>query len=188
MALDVTQPAQVRKAIESILARWKEVDVLVNNAAAVIDEAVWRMTETAWDQVIAAGLKGAFLCSRAVAQAMATQGCGHIINISSAAGRKGGRGRSNYAAAKAGLLGLTVSLARELAPSNILVNAVLPGVLPTAMTRRLSPPQQEELVSANVLCRMNAIDEVAAFVVHLAGMRNVSGQVFQLDSRVVSWI
>ena len=118
---------------------------------------------------------------------MANQGGGHIINIASFAGRQGSRGQSAYAAAKAGLLGLSASLARELGPDQVQVNAVLPGVLPTPMTARLSQDQRSALVKENALQRLNSLDEVARFIVFLATMKNVSGQVFQLDSRISPW-
>jgi 3-oxoacyl-[acyl-carrier protein] reductase len=118
---------------------------------------------------------------------MLRQRDGHIINIASFAGRAGAGGQSNYAAAKAGLLGLTQSLAREVGSCNVRVNAVLPGVLPTPMTARLTPGQWAALTGANVLGRINSLSEVARFLVFLAGMKNVSGQVFQLDSRIAPW-
>jgi 3-oxoacyl-[acyl-carrier protein] reductase len=112
---------------------------------------------------------------------------GHIINISSHAGKGGARGQSNYAAAKAGLLGLTQSLARELGSRNVRANAVLPGVLPTRMTAKLSADQMEGFAAANALGRINSLDEVARFIVFLTGTQNISGQVFQLDSRIAPW-
>jgi 3-oxoacyl-[acyl-carrier protein] reductase len=118
---------------------------------------------------------------------MLKQRDGHIINISSWSARVGGRGQSNYAAAKAGLLGLTTSLAKEVGSRNVRVNAVLPGVLGTKMTAHLTPEQLAEYASANVLGRINSIEEVAHFVVFLASLRNVSGQIFQLDSRIARW-
>jgi 3-oxoacyl-[acyl-carrier protein] reductase len=135
-------------------------------------------------------LRGAFLCSRAVIPGMAERGDGSIVNVASFSGRTGPAGQANYAAAKSGLFGLTQSLAAELGPperGGIRVNAVLPGVLDTPMTRSLSPGQRESLIEANVLKRMNSLDEVARFMVFLAGMRNVSGQLFQLDSRIAPW-
>jgi 3-oxoacyl-[acyl-carrier protein] reductase len=109
------------------------------------------------------------------------------VNIGSYAGRAGGPGQAAYAAAKAGLIGLTAALAAELAGQNVRVNVVLPGMLPTPMTARLSAAAQARLVAANRLGRMNAVEEVARFVVFLCGLQNVSGQVFQLDSRPARW-
>jgi 3-oxoacyl-[acyl-carrier protein] reductase len=115
---------------------------------------------------------------------------GAIINIGSFSGRAGAAGQCNYAAAKAGLFGLTHALAAELGSPDsggIRVNAVLPGVLDTPMTRALNGRQRRDLAGANVLQRINSAAEVARFIVFLAGMRNVSGQVFALDSRITSW-
>jgi 3-oxoacyl-[acyl-carrier protein] reductase len=109
------------------------------------------------------------------------------VNVGSQAGRSGARGQASYAAAKAGLVGLTQSLAAELGSRNIRVNVVLPGLLPTPMTAALDAVTRAELVAANRLGRMNAIGEVARFVAFLAAMENVSGQVFQLDSRPARW-
>ena len=118
---------------------------------------------------------------------MLRQRHGHIINVSSYSGRVGARGQTNYAAAKAGLLGLTQSLAREVGSRNVRVNAVLPGVLPTAMTAALGPETQAAFAAANALGRINSIAEVARFIVFLATLENVSGQLFQLDSRIARW-
>ena len=118
---------------------------------------------------------------------MIRQRDGHIINVSSWAGRCGARGQANYAAAKAGLLGLTAALAKEVGAHNVRVNAVLPGVLPTPMTAKLNEKQLQELVAANALGRINSVAEVARFIAFLATTKNLSGQVFQLDSRIAGW-
>jgi 3-oxoacyl-[acyl-carrier protein] reductase len=145
------------------------------------------MAETAWQRVLDVNLKGAFLCSQAVCRRMIKQRDGHIINISSSSGRAGQRGQANYAAAKAGLFGLTTSLAREVGSRNVRVNAVLPGVLPTKMTAKRSEAEMQEFAEANALGRINSLDEVARFVAFLAGTKNISGQLFQLDSRIAPW-
>jgi 3-oxoacyl-[acyl-carrier protein] reductase len=132
-------------------------------------------------------LRGVFLVCRAAAPLLAARGGGHILNLSSHSGRVGARGQANYAAAKAGVIGLTQSLARELGPQNIRVNAVLPGVLPTPMTAGLTPEQLAAFARANALNRLNDPAEVARFLVFLTTLANVSGQVFQLDSRVTPW-
>ncbi|HOW68342.1 MAG TPA: SDR family oxidoreductase, partial [Verrucomicrobiota bacterium] len=127
---DITQACQVNQMIQSVLLHWRAVDVLVNNAGIAIDDPCWQVDDVSWEQQLSVNLKGAFFCCRAAAVPMANQGGGHIINIASFAGRQGSRGQSAYAAAKAGLLGLSASLARELGPDQVQVNAVLPGVLP----------------------------------------------------------
>ena len=187
LACDVTDRAQVNEVAEKILARWGRLDVLVNNAGVTADGLSWQLTEAQWDQVLAVNLDGAFLCSQAVTRPMIRQRDGQIINVASYAARSGRAGQSNYAAAKAGLIGLTEALAHELGSRNVRVNAILPGVLPTAMTAKLSAAQLAELTAANALGRLNDVTEVAQFVTALASLRNVSGQVFQLDSRVGRW-
>ena len=187
LPLDVTNRAQVGEAVDQVVARWGRLDALINNAGATEDQLTAQLSERDWDRVLDVNLKGAFLCSQAVVRPMMRQRDGHIINLSSFVARTGRAGQANYAAAKAGLLGLTESLAKEVGSRNVRVNAVLPGVLPTAMTAKLSPEQWEVLAGANALNRVNDVAEVARFIVFLATMKNVSGQLFQLDSRITRW-
>jgi 3-oxoacyl-[acyl-carrier protein] reductase len=184
---DVANEAQVRAAVAQVLARWGRIDTLVNNAGLTADHPLWQMTETDWDRVLEVNLKGAWLCARAVLPAMLEQRSGHIISISSLSGRLGARGQTNYAAAKAGLIALTQSLAREAGPGNVRANAVLPGVLPTPLTAGLRQEVLDGFAQANALGRLNTVAEVARVVVFLAATENVSGQVWQLDSRVAAW-
>jgi 3-oxoacyl-[acyl-carrier protein] reductase len=186
-ALDVTSTVAITAAVDKVLSRWGRIDALVNNAGLTDDQTSWQMDETAWQRVLDINLKGAFLCSQAVCRRMIRQRDGHIINISSFSGRVGQRGQANYAAAKAGLFGLTASLAQEVGSRNVRVNAVLPGVLRTRMTAKLSEAELQQFAEANALGRINSLDEVARFVVFLAGTKNISGQVFQLDSRIAPW-
>ncbi len=185
--LDVTQLASVQDAVRQVLDRWGRLDVLINNAGITRDQPLWKMNTADWDQVLAVNLKGAALCAQAVLPVMFRQREGHIINLSSFSGRAGARGQANYAAAKAGLLGLTQALAKEAGRRNIRVNAVLPGVLPTALTAQLKSEQLKSFADANVLGRINSIAEVARFTAFLATLQNVSGQLFQLDSRIARW-
>jgi 3-oxoacyl-[acyl-carrier protein] reductase len=187
LPLDITDRGQVQQAVAEVLGRWGRIDVLVNNAGLSIDRLGVQLAESDWDQVLDVNLKGAFLCAQAVLRPMIRQGGGHILQMSSYAARSGAAGQTAYAAAKAGLLGLTTSLAREVGSRNIRVNAVLPGVLRTPMTDRLAPQVLDRFAAANALGRLNAVDEVARFVVFLAGLENVSGQLFQLDSRLARW-
>jgi 3-oxoacyl-[acyl-carrier protein] reductase len=185
--LDVTRPETVSAQIEEAIAQQGRLDCLVNNAGVTADALSWQLDDESWDKVLSVNLRGAFLCARAVARQMAKQRSGHIINISSFAARSGARGQANYAAAKAGLIGLTQSMAKELGSRNVRVNAILPGVLPTKMTASLKPEQMSEFAHANALGRINSPDEVARFVAFLAQTQNISGQVFQLDSRIAPW-
>ena len=186
--LDVTDRPATAQTVKSIMERFGRIDVLVNNAGITVDQPVWQLDEAAWQAVIDVNLKGAFLCSQAVLPAMRQVRDGYILNVASQVGRRGARGQASYAASKAGLLGLTQSLAREEGCHNIRVNAVMPGLLPTGMTAHLAKDQMKAMIAANVLGRANSLDEVAGFIVFLAGMQSVSGQCFQLDSRVGSWV
>ncbi len=187
LILDVTARESVKSGIDQVLEHWSRIDCLVNNAGLALDDSVARLTDVDWQRVQDVNLKGSFLCAQAVSRTMASAREGHIVNIASFAARAGTRGQPAYAAAKAGLIGFTQSLAKELGSRNVRVNAVLPGVLPTGMTAGLSPDQWEALAGSNVLGRIGTLDEAAAFIVHLAGMKHVSGQVFQLDSRIAPW-
>jgi 3-oxoacyl-[acyl-carrier protein] reductase len=185
--LDVTRRDSVDAAVSEGLARWGRVDALVHCAGVVADKPLWQMDAPHWDGVMDVNLKGAWHGAQALLPAMMAQRDGHMVFISSFSARLGARGQANYAAAKAGLLGFTQSLARELGPHNVRVNAVLPGVLPTAMTAGLAPGQMAAFAEANALGRLNAVAEVARFVAFLVTLQNVSGQVFQLDSRIARW-
>jgi 3-oxoacyl-[acyl-carrier protein] reductase len=185
--LDVTDQSSVSQAVNDVVDRWKRLNVLINNAGLTADAALWRLTEEDWDKVLAVNLTGAFRCAQAALRPMIRQREGHIINISSFSGRVGAVGQANYASAKAGLIGLTTSLAKEVGSRNVRVNSVLPGVLPTPMTAGLSQKQLNQFAQANLLGRLNSISEVARFVLLLASLQNVSGQLFHLDSRPVAW-
>ena len=183
--IDVTEAGSVEAGFAELGAEAEYLDLLVNNAGVTVDAPFSQLRDEDWQRVVDVSLKGAFLCARAARPMLAKRG-GHIINISSVAARAGTRGQSAYAAAKAGLIGLTQTVAIEFAPE-IRANAVLPGVLPTAMTERLTDAQRDGLANANLLRRLNDLDEVCRFIEFLASTRNVSGQVFQLDSRIARW-
>jgi 3-oxoacyl-[acyl-carrier protein] reductase len=185
--LEVTQADAVADTVEKIIHRWGRLDLLINNAGITADAPIMQMKNEAWERVLDVNLKGTFLCAQAALRPMCKQRSGHIINITSFAARAGTRGQANYAAAKAGLIGLTESLAREVGSRNVCVNAVLPGVLPTAMTADLPTETMAGFAQANALGRINSLAEVARFIVFLATMENVSGQIFQLDSRIARW-
>ncbi|MBN8246292.1 MAG: SDR family oxidoreductase [Verrucomicrobia bacterium] len=182
--LDVTEPGSVTAAVSAVLERWGRLDVWIHNAGNARDHVLPRMAVADWQSVVDVHLKGAFLGARAILPAMIRQGGGHIIHLASFSGRVGRAGAANYSAAKAALMGLTQSLARETGPDNIRVNAVSPGYLPTALLGPVTAADLARHAADNALGRINEFDEVARFVVHLAAMRNVSGQLFQLDSRI----
>ena len=185
--LDVIDKNQSEKVVEQILQEWGQIDCLVNNAGLIADSLSWQIDDADYQKVLDVNLKGAFFCMQAVSMQMIKQRNGHIINIGSYSGRRGTAGQAHYSASKAGLVALGESLAKEIGSRNVRVNTVLPGLLPTRMTAGLTPEQLKDLVGENVLRRINSLEEVARFIAFLAKMQNVSGQVFQLDSRIAKW-
>src|SRR3954447_6575513 len=166
--LDVTSPESVKEAFAKALADKSRIDVLVNNAGVTRDGLAVRMKQADWDLVLKINLNGAFLCTQAVLPGMMRNRWGRIVNIASVVGQAGSAGQSNYAASKAGLIGLTKSLAQEMASRNITVNAVAPGVIETDMTAVLTPEQKERILAMVPLRRMGRAEEVAAVVRFLA--------------------
>lgn len=187
LALDVTKLEQIDHAVSAVVKQFGRVNVLINNAGVTADALCSQLTDADWTRVLDVNLRGAFLCSKAVARQMMCQRDGHIINISSFGARSGPAGQSNYAAAKAGLIGLTQSLAKELGSRNVRVNAIFPGVMPTNMTARMNTERLEGFAQSNALGRINTLEEVARFITFLATTQNISGQIFQLDSRIAPW-
>lgn len=185
--VELRDSATIKRLMDDVHHHFGRLDVLVHNAGVAIDALVPKLSVAAWDQCLSVNLRGAFLCARAALGSMLHQADGHILLIGSHASC-GSAGQAAYAAAKSGLIGLGTSLAREAGPRNVRVNTVWPGVLHTAMTAQLSPQRQEQLAAENLLGRWNDLEEVARFVAHLAETRNISGQVFQLDSRVSRWV
>jgi 3-oxoacyl-[acyl-carrier protein] reductase len=182
---DVKITADVEKMINHTVKRWGTVDILVNNAGMTRDGLILRMTENDWDDVIATNLSGPFHCVRAVSQVMLGQSDGHIINISSITGVHGREGQANYSASKSGLISFTKACARELGRFNIKVNAVLPGYMPTDMGVEITDTVLNRILGESALGRVAEPEEVADFIFYLSLMNNVSGQVFNLDSRVL---
>lgn len=181
--LDVRLPAQCDALIESLRADLGEVLILVNNAAIVRDNLALRMKDTDWDEVIETNLKSVFRLSRAVLRGMMKARWGRIINITSVVGATGNAGQANYAAAKAGVAGLTKSLARELGSRNITVNCIAPGFIDTDMTRALSDAQKSALLAQIPLGRLGRPEEVACAVAYLAspGGAYVTGAVLHVN-------
>ena len=180
--LDVTSS----DCVKAYFANAGDVDLLVCNAGLTIDRSLTRMTEPDWDQVMQVNLRGAFLCAREVSRGMMKRRGGHIIFISSFSAVHPPVGQANYAASKSGLLGMMKSMARELGPRGIRVNAILPGFLETRMTRGLSDEVKKVALTRHTLGRFNTPETVGGFVRFLhQGMPHTSGQVFNLDSRIV---
>jgi len=166
--LDVRDPAQCDALIESVRAEFGEIAILVNNAAVVRDNLALRMKDAEWDEVMETNLRSVFRMSRAVMRGMMKARWGRIISITSVVGAAGNAGQANYAAAKAGVAGMTRSLARELGSRNITVNCVAPGFIDTDMTRALSEAQRTALLAQIPLGRLGAPEDVAATVAFLA--------------------
>jgi 3-oxoacyl-[acyl-carrier protein] reductase len=182
---NVSQPEQVDRLIEAATTKWGRVDVLVNNAGITKDTLLLRMKPEDWQAVIDLNLTGVFLCTRAVAKIMLKQKSGRIVNIASVAGQMGNPGQANYSAAKAGVIGFTKTVAKELASRGITVNAVAPGFITTDMTAGL---QAEGILQFIPLGRYGTPAEVAGMVRFLAAdpaAAYITGQVFNVDGGMV---
>lgn len=182
-AADVTDAEAVKETLGGIVKALGRVDVLVNNAGITRDGLMLRMAEGDWDRVIAVNLKGAFLCARFAANQMFRQRSGRIINIASVSGLMGNAGQTNYAASKAGIVGMTKSLARELAPRGITVNAIAPGFIDTDMTAAMPAEARERAVAGVPMGRMGRPEDVAAAALFLAGEGGdyITGCVLRVD-------
>jgi len=180
---DITNTAEAEHLIQKTKEQLGRVDILVNNAGITKDNLLIRMSEAEWDAVINVNLKGTFNCLKAAAKVMMKQRSGKIINISSVVGLMGNFGQTNYAASKAGIIGLTKSAAKELAPRGINVNAVAPGFIETEMTDKLSDEVKEAFLKAIPLKRSGKPEDVADVVAFLAAPDSnyITGQVLQVD-------
>jgi 3-oxoacyl-[acyl-carrier protein] reductase len=186
-ACDVTKEAAVNAAVEAIEKALGPIDILVNNAGVTKDNVFLRLSDADWDTVLEANLKGAFRTIRAASRGMMKKRWGRIINVSSVVALIGNKGQANYAASKAGLLGLTRSIARELSSRGITVNAVAPGFIETDMTATLTPEQRDALVKQIPLERLGKPEDVAAAVLFLASeaAAYITGQVLVVDGGMV---
>lgn len=186
-SVDITDTNATQKVCEETAAELGHIDILVNNAGITRDKLLIRMSEEEWDAVIAVNLKGAFNTTRVLARIMAKQRQGKIINISSVVGLMGNFGQSNYAASKAGLIGLTKAVAKELAGRSINVNCVAPGFVETEMTNQLTDEQRHALLSIVPLKRPSKPVEIANLVSFLASDKAnyITGQVICIDGGMV---
>lgn len=185
--LDVTNRAQSKQVVKESLGRYGRIDVLINNAAITQDALVTKMTEEQWERVIDVNLKGVFNCIQALVEVMVNQGSGAIINTSSIAGINGNIGQVNYAAAKAGLIGVTKTLAKELGKKGIRVNAVAPGFIKTPMTSIVPDKIIETMKEKTPLCRLGEARDVAYAYLYLASdeARFINGAVLCVDGGLV---
>jgi 3-oxoacyl-[acyl-carrier protein] reductase len=186
-AVDVADQAAVQKAAAQILDDFGRVDILVNNAGVTRDGLSMRMSMDDWDTVLNTNLKGAFTFTQALMRPMIKQRSGRIINISSIAGLTGNAGQANYSASKAGLIGLTKTLARELASRGITVNAVAPGLIETDMTTVLSEEIRQAILQKVPLGKLGEPEDIAGAVAYLASpeAKYITGQVLTVDGGMV---
>ncbi len=166
--MDVASEDQIQAGVQAALAQFGKIDILVNNAGITRDQLVLRMKREDWDRVLATNLTGAFLCIQQVLSSMLKQRWGRIINLASINGQIGQAGQANYASSKAGLIGLTMAVAREVGSRNITVNAVAPGYIETEMTAALSPELRESMLKMVPLGRAGTAEDVARAVRFLA--------------------
>ncbi len=185
--VDVAKAAEVDGVVEKILADFGRVDVLVNNAGITRDGLLMRMPEADWDAVLDTNLGGAFHFTRALSRGMLKQRSGKIINITSIIGRIGNAGQANYAASKAGLIGLTKSVAKEFGSRGITCNAIAPGFIETDMTAELKEEMRKALLERVPLGRLGKVEDIASCAVFLASSAAdyITGQVFTVDGGMV---
>jgi len=183
VAVDVVNSESVKAMVDRVLAEFGRLDILVNNAGITRDNLIMRMEEADWDLVLNINLKGAFNCSKAVVRTMMKQRSGRIVNIASVSGLAGQAGQANYSASKAGLIGMTKALARELGSRQITVNAVAPGFIPTDLTKDLPTELKEASLKRIPLGRWGSTEDIAAAVAFLASdeAAYITGHVLSVD-------
>ncbi|ARD49265.1 MULTISPECIES: 3-oxoacyl-[acyl-carrier-protein] reductase [unclassified Sporosarcina] len=184
---NVSDADQVKAMMDETVKQFGTIDFLINNAGITRDNLLMRMKEDEWDDVLSINLKGVFLCTKAVTRQMMRQRAGKIVNLASVVGVVGNPGQANYVAAKAGVIGLTKTTAKELAARNILVNAVAPGFITTDMTDELGDDMKEQLLSTIPLGKLGSADDVAGTVAFLLSdeAKYITGQTINVDGGMV---
>lgn len=184
---DVRNLNETQNVVDAVIKEYQRIDILVNNAGITRDNLIMRMSEDEWDSVIAINLKGTFNFCKAASRQMLGQREGKIVNIASVVGVMGNAGQVNYSASKAGVIGLTKTLAKEFASRNIQVNAVAPGFIDTEMTQKLTPQQREAIAGAIPMKRIARPEEIASVVLFLASPAAgyITGQVIHVDGGLV---
>ena len=185
---DVAQDASAKSVIQQVVKQWGRIDILVNNAGINRDRLLLRMSPEDWDQVMDVNLRGTFLCSRYAMTHMIKQRQGRIVNVSSVVGISGNPGQANYAAAKAGLIGFTKAVAREVASRNVTVNAVAPGFVTTGMVEDLSEEARNQILGRIPMGRFGTARDVAEAVLFLCsdGASYITGQVLTIDGGMIA--
>ena len=185
---DVSGEESAQAVVKGVLDRCGRIDILINNAGITRDRLLLRMAVEDWDQVLDVNLRGAFLCTKYVMPHLIKQRAGRIVNISSVVGLSGNPGQANYAAAKAGLIGFTKAVAREVASRNVTVNALAPGYITTGMVEDLSPETQKKILDRIPMGRFGAAEDVAEGVVFLCsdGAGYITGQVLTIDGGLIA--
>ena len=185
---DVSRQSDAENAVKSVVDNWGAIDILVNNAGINRDRLLLRMTPEDFDAVLDVNLRGAFLCTRYVMPHLIKKRHGRVINMSSVVGLSGNPGQANYAAAKAGLVGFTKAVAREVASRNVTVNALAPGYITTGMVEDLSDEKRKQILDRIPMGRFGSAEEVAETVVFLSsdGAGYITGQVITIDGGMIA--
>ena len=185
---DVSRQSDAENAVKSVVDNWGAIDILVNNAGINRDRLLLRMTPEDFDAVLDVNLRGAFLCTRYVMPHLIKKRHGRVINMSSVVGLSGNPGQANYAAAKAGLVGFTKAVAREVASRNVTVNALAPGYITTGMVENLSDEKRKQILDRIPMGRFGSAEEVAETVVFLSsdGAGYITGQVITIDGGMIA--
>ena len=185
---DVSQESFAESAVKQVVEQWQRIDILVNNAGINRDRLLLRMKPSDWDQVLDVNLRGAFLCTKFVMPYLIKQRQGRVVNISSVVGISGNPGQANYAAAKAGLIGFTKAVAREVASRSVTVNALAPGFVTTGMVEELSEEKQQQILERIPMSRFGSAQDVAEATLFLCseGAGYITGQVLAIDGGLIA--